>query len=252
MSQSPVQNYYRAHARQFSSGRMSPLGLSAGGIGSMAGGLAMTSLAPAGAQDALMAVAVMGWLVGMVDVGIALLVGPRPSGGRPVARQLGQTQTLTADRQFLVSSIVGGLGLGVLGYGLTSSGRAPGPPALVAAFIAVVALWGGVLIAKSRTLTVTINDSGIEDNTFPLRHRFASWERIASAHILATTPVSAQVVLELRDAPAPTGAAGAATSGGSRLRIPCGYLTLSADELLATITADPNFGATTAPSVGNR
>ena len=252
MSTSPVQDYYRAHARQFSSGRISPVGLYACGICATAGGLAMTSLAPAGAQDVLMGVAVLGMLVGMVDVGVAHLVGPRPLDSRPAARQLGQAQTFSADRQFMVSTIVGGVGLGVTGYGLTSSGRAPGPPALVAAFIAVVAIWGGVLIAKSRTLTVTIDDSGIRDDTFPFRHRVASWERVASAHIFATTPASAQVVLELRDALGPTGAAAAATNASTRLRISCGYLTVTADELLAAITADPKFGATTAPSVGNR
>lgn len=252
MSPSPVQDYYRAHGRQFSSGRMSPLGLSAGGIGSTAGGLAMTPLAPVGAQGVLTAVAVLGWLIGMVDVGVALRVGPRTSESRPTARQLGQAQTFTADRQFLVSSIVGGVGLGVLGYGLTSSGRAAGPPALVAAFVAAVAVWGRVLIAKSRRLAVTIDDSGIRDQTFPFRHRFASWECVASAHIFATTPVSAQVVLELHDAPGTIGSGGAATSGRRRLRIPCGYLTVSADELLEAITTDPKFGATTSPSVGNK
>ena len=249
---SPVEDYYRAHARQFSSGRLSPVGLDAGGIGFAACGLAMTSLPPEGAHDALIAVAALGLLLCMVDMGVALLVGPRPPEGIPAARQPGQARTFTTDRQFLVSAIVGGVGLGLTGYGLTTSGLVPGPPSLVVAFIGAVAIWGGVLIAKGREMTVTIDDSGIRDDSFPFRHRFASWERVASADTFATTPASAQVVLQLRDGLGPVGSASGRASGSKRLRIPCGFLAVTADELLQAITSDPKFGGAHAPSVDNR
>lgn len=36
------------------------------------------------------------------------------------------------------------------------------------------------------------------DDSVPFRHRFASWDRIISASVFATTPASAQAILRLR------------------------------------------------------
>jgi hypothetical protein len=97
-------------------------------------------------------------------------------------------------------------------------------------------------------MTVTIDDSGVRDDSFPFRHRFASWDRVVSASVFATTPASAQVVLKLRDAPSPTGSPEGAQPRKRRLRIPCQYLTVTAGELLHAITSDPKFEAAHASS----
>src|SRR6478672_2371351 len=57
---SGVEAYYRAHAREFSYGRVSPLGLNAGSCGFAAMGLAMTLQHAGGVYDVLMAAGILG------------------------------------------------------------------------------------------------------------------------------------------------------------------------------------------------
>src|SRR5690242_5317113 len=240
---SGVEAYYRAHARAFTYGRVSPLGLSAGSFGLAAGGMAMTLQHAGGVYDALMAAGVLGMLLFLVDVGVAAMVGPRPTDRVPVARGPGQTLTFTTDRQFVLAAVLSAAGGGMAVFGETRSGLIPGSPVVVAVIAAVVVLWGGVWAAKSRGLTVTVDDDGVRDDTVPFRHRVATWDRIVAASVFATTPGTGQVVLKLRPAPAPTGSPHATGGGIKRLRISCPTLTVSADDLLQIITADLMFRA---------
>jgi hypothetical protein len=54
-------------------------------------------------------------------------------------------------------------------------------------------------------------------------------------------PPARQVILALRSAPGTDGPPESRVNRSKRLRIPCGYLTVPADELLQVITADPMF-----------
>lgn len=236
---SGVEAYYWEHAREFSYGRISPLGLGAGGCGLLAMGLAMTLQHAGGVFDALVAACVLGMLLFLADLAVAAMVGPRPANRVPVVRGPGQTLTFATDRQVVVASLLCGGGMGMSVYGGTTTGLIPGSPIVVAVVAAVVVLWGGVWVAKSRGLRVTVDDSGVRDDTVPFRHRVATWDRIVSASVFATTPGTGQVVLRLRPAPAPAGSAEAPGGGSKRLRISCPTLTVSADELLQIITADP-------------
>jgi hypothetical protein len=122
---STVEQYYYAHSRVFSLGRVSPVGLSGGGIGFAAGGVAMTSVLPAHVSAVLLGVCVLGMVLFGLDVGVARLVGSPPSDAARAARGLGQSQTFTTDRQVVVSSVVGGVGMGLVGVGLMTSRRVP-------------------------------------------------------------------------------------------------------------------------------
>lgn len=240
---SGVEAYYRAHAREFSYGRVSPLGLSAGSFGFAAMGPAMMLQHAGGVYDVLMTAGVLGIVLFFVDVGVAAMVGPRPSDRVPVVRGPGQTLTFTTDRQVVVAAVLSAAGGGMAVYGETRSGLIPGSPVVVAVVAAVMVLWGGCWVAMSRGLRVTVDDSGLRDDTVPFRHRVASWDRIVSASVFATTPGTGQVVLKLRPAPAPAGHPQPTGGGGKRLRISCPTLTVSADDLLQVITADPMFRA---------
>lgn len=238
---SGVEAYYWAHAREFTYGRVSPLGLYAGSVGFAAIGLAMMFQQAGGVYDALMASGFLGALLFWVDFGVAAIVGPRPARGVPAGRGPGQTRTFTSDRQVVVATLFAAVGSGVAVCGMTTIGLLAGSPVVVAAVTVVAAGWAGVLVAKSRGLTVTIDDRGIRDDTFPFRHRVATWDRIESASVFSLPPAS-QVILELRSAPGKAGSPQSWVNGRrKRLRIPCSYLTVSAGELLQIITADPMF-----------
>jgi len=240
---SGVEAYYRAHAREFSYGRVSPLGLNAGSCGFAAMGLAMTLQHAGGVYDVLMAAGILGMLLFCVDVGVAAMVGPGSAHRLPVVRGPGQRLTFTTDRHFMCAAVLSAAGGGMAVYGETRSGLIPGSPVVVAAVASRVVLWGVVWAAKSRGLTVTVDDGGVRDDTVPFRHRVATWDRIVSASVFATTPGTGQVVLQLRPAPASAGSPQATGGRSKRLRISCPTLTVNADDLLQIITADPMFRA---------
>ena len=102
-------------------------------------------------------------------------------------REPGERRTFATDRPLVIGVLIAGLGLGVLGYGLTAAGESPGPPNLVALAFAVFAIWVGFLAVKSGAR----QGLGVQED--------------------------------------------------QQLRIPCQFLTVTAEELLQTITTDPNF-----------
>ena len=236
-----MNEYYARHARPFLFGKVSPIGIAAAGVAFAAYGLAQGPTEHGPAYNVLMAAGVLSLLLSGADMGIAHVARSRPR-ENVAARRPGEVRTLRSDRQLLISAVLASVGAGLGAYGLGAQGKVPVAVGLIALVLAGMgALWGSALVAQCRRMTVTLDDSGIRDDSFPFRRRFASWETIASARIFATTPMSAQVVLELEDTSGHSGSVGQGRGRHSHLRIPCQFLTVTAAELLQAITADPSY-----------
>ncbi|WP_141823973.1 hypothetical protein [Humibacillus xanthopallidus] len=214
---------------------MSPVGFGASGIGMVAMGLAQVfPLSPV--VDILSAAGVLAFLVGLGDVALASLVGPPPArdpaASADAVRQLGQTLTFGSDRQLLVALLLGTTGFSLVSYVF------PPPGGMAWVRVLFVAMWlastvaMAVLVVRSGSLGIRIDDLGVYGSPLPWSRCFVAWDQIVGAHVMATDSVMTKVVLELPEEPG--------RASRSR-RITAGYLLAGSQQVCDAITADPRF-----------
>lgn len=239
---SAIESFYRRHGRPFSLGRLSPLGLAANGVSFGAIGLAQVPDLPATAQNPLMLTGVVGMLLGLVDVGLASLVGAPPLDLDPIPRRTGETRTYPADRLFLTAMVPSTFGMAILVYGMVRLGLVSGAWSAGVPVVAFAGLWFGVLLAMSPRLAVRVDDAGIAYAAYPLRRRFVPWERIDSVSVRARDSSITRVVLDLHDDPTRYGA------GPTSASISTSMLTVRGEQLCLAIASDPRLRAAPAPA----
>lgn len=248
---SPVQSYYWAHGRESLIGRISPLGLGAGGMMFITAGMALSPrIADRLPEAPLVALSATFLILAMLDIGLAVLVGARPPGSIP-SRKLGGSVTFGCDRQRLVSTVVGLIGLSTLGAALVSTGKVSSWFGIFVPVCAAGAVWACYLVARSKTLTVRIDDDGVHDDSFPFRRRLAAWGDITSVGISATTPASAQVVLHVNLEAEHNRESRFRRRDDRHLHVSTSFLTVSASELRDAILSDPAFHVTRADERGH-